>query len=781
MQRPTRIPVLATVLLAFLVGLAQPALSAPRRDEWRDIKDKDIDRAVDEAIRYIYGKQKRDGGWPRGNGDAGEDRVTSFACFALLEAGQDWQSEKLRKGLDKLASINTKDTYTISVRVMALSQVVAANEDSEYRKTLEADVKWLTQRALGAWGYHGPERDGDNSCSQFALLALWEADRAGINVHSAIVSQAQRTWLSRQLRDGGWMYAGNANLNAPSTVNMTTAGIASLYLCQDVLLRTSGPYPFQRQLDRAWTRLEDGKEGLQKDFHKDGYRAFCVQRIGLASGRKFIGEIDWLAEGARKYAEPNPRGRNYRSRYGDVVRACFELIFLARGRVPLTFNKLSHGQAANWNFHRRSVARFTEFMRREYEMRMRWQVVQASDDVRLLLDAPILLIEGIEPLKFDEDTLAKLREYTLRGGTIVLLPTNNSPKFTESAKELLKSLYADQAKSAGAHYTLRELPGTHPIYTAQKDLGQAARALPAWGVSDGSRELALLITRDLAGMWQRRLTVGAGQLDHDMGANLFFYATGGNKMQTRMRPVFVGSDAKPRHTAKIAWVRHEGNWNTQPFALEALDQKLRAENFVTVDVTVGAELSNEGLKGHDLVWMTGTDEFTLSDDQQAALRRYLLGGGTLFINAVGGSREFTRSAQDMLRELFRPIRTARRTALTGNSPLMTGKAGDFRGPRISMEDLKLRRTNPLKKIMPNPDSPFEVYGRGERYFAILAANGIHDTLDGHTVHGALSYMPRAARDLAANVVLYGMLDQPDETPSPTTAPATSPATTQSAR
>jgi len=94
-----------------------------------------------------------------------------------------------------------------------------------------------------------------------------------------------------------------------------------------------------------------------------------------------------------------------------------------------------------------------------------------------------------------------------------------------------------------------------------------------------------------------------------------------------------------------------------------------------------------------------------------------------------------------------------------NSPLMTGKCGDFRGPPIKA----LKRTRAWQRLRPKAGAPLRVHNLAGRTVAIYAPYGIHDTLDGHTAHGAMSYMPPSARDLAANVVLYALAQS---TPTP---------------
>jgi hypothetical protein len=292
----------------------------------------------------------------------------------------------------------------------------------------------------------------------------------------------------------------------------------------------------------------------------------------------------------------------------------------------------------------------------------------------------------------------------------------------------------------------------------QQKIKNGGKIFPFWAVGDGTRPLAILCERDIASAWQRKAST-AMKRDFDMGVNLFMFTTGKNALSSRMRPVFTGKgEGDVRQTAKVAWLKHDGNWNTQPFALESLSEKLVAENHLNLDITKGCPITPEALKGHDLLWMTGTDRFKLTDKERNALKDYLKNGGTLFVNAVGGAKGFDGAARKLLLELSDELNLTAGQADISN-PLYTGVIGDFRGPKIkSFRDLK--RTIALRTADARSSSPLYVYHRGGNIHMIHAGRGIHDTLDGHTAFDAKSYMPDSARDLAANVVLYAYAGKP---------------------
>lgn len=764
----------AILILIILLGVVVAPLQAA--DATRDVTDDDIDRVIDEIKRWLWGQQKPDGSWhswdtgvPTGTGH------TAIALFALLESAADsgeMRDERIRKGVDWLAKQKLDNTYVIAMRTVILSQVLHDDPKLPYDAVFKKDVEYLTKNAktIGAWGYKGPEKDGDNSCSQMALLALWEAERTGLfDIDTAVIRAAEASWMRRQRKDGGWTYSGMPNAASDptnkTTASMTAAGLASLYVCQDMLTTAVTTTNSRRNMDNAFKCLG---EILKDDFWKDGYLAFCVQRIGMASGAKFIGEKDWFALAAAELVKPTPKGRPFQGDYGKIVAASFELVFLARARQPLTFNKLDYGAEALWNTHGRDLPRFTDYMRRNYEQRLRWQVVKLADEVRLLLDAPILVVEGTAELRFSPEEVSKLREYTLRGGTLLFIANKSSVPFADSARKLLGEMYKPQQASAGSFYNLDKIPANHKtLYDQIKNPDQ----FPLEAVSDGSRYLAIISQQDLGAAWQGR-NFKKNDQEFLLGANIFFTATGRNPLQSRLRPTFAASAAKPKHTAKIVRIKHDGNWDTQPHGLDVLSQMLSVgENKVALEIAAG-ECNSQTLKGCKLAWITGTKAFSLNDSQVAALRQMIDDGGLVFMNAIGGSAEFATSAKTLARQLSLG-RESRSGEMSSGSDVVTGKIGDFRGPKIG-QFLRTRAWMSAAKTATGLQ--MTLYTEADRPTILIADYGIHDTLDGHTSVDGISYMPKTAREIASNIVLLAMVQKPIGQAPAATAPASEPAT-----
>ena len=116
----------APLVVALAVSLLFAGVCAGQGVQ-REITDADIDRAVDQAKRFLFAEQRRDGGWTMFHRTVPNGGYTAIAAFALLEAGESPNDPKVAKALEALVAVPTPNVYVISLRVMALSRIVAAH------------------------------------------------------------------------------------------------------------------------------------------------------------------------------------------------------------------------------------------------------------------------------------------------------------------------------------------------------------------------------------------------------------------------------------------------------------------------------------------------------------------------------------------------------------------------------------------------------------------------------------------------------------------------------
>lgn len=179
-----------------------------------------------------------------------------------------------------------------------------------------------------------------------------------------------------------------------------------------------------------------------------------------AAGIKYIGGVDWYASGVKWLLRRQQADGSWD---GDLLasnRAMTALcvLFLARGRAPVAFNKLQFpapGQAAG-NQRPRDIASLTRWLERQLEHHRVWQQVPATAPLGDVLEAPVLYIAGSTVPNLDAETKAKLRMYVDAGGLILGSADCAAPEFVAGFKRLAAEMFPQ--------YPLRELPEDHPIY-----------------------------------------------------------------------------------------------------------------------------------------------------------------------------------------------------------------------------------------------------------------------------------------------------------------------------
>jgi hypothetical protein len=172
----------------------------------------------------------------------------------------------------------------------------------------------------------------------------------GIELPNSYWEITDKFWRLTQKADGIWPYASDPGVVVKEEhPALSVAGIASLYVSQefvDTQLR-SIPKPDKNiDLGLAWLN-KNFKAGTQALYYMYG-----VERVGLSSGLKFFGTTDWYKEGAAAMLQYQNADGVFDGKFTGaepVVSTAYGLLFLARGRNPIVFNKLNttaHGTPA---------------------------------------------------------------------------------------------------------------------------------------------------------------------------------------------------------------------------------------------------------------------------------------------------------------------------------------------------------------------------------------------------------------------------------------------------
>jgi hypothetical protein len=300
----------------------------------------------------------------------------------------------------------------------------------------------------------------------------------------------------------------------------------------------------------------------------------------------------------------------------------------------------------DWNQRPRDVANLSQWVGSIAERDLNWQVLGSGASLRDFFDAPILYVSGSQPLKLSDETKQKLRAYVEGGGLILGHADCGGRTFAASFQQLGSELFP--------RYEFRELPATHPLYSGVFRREKWKNKPSLLGQSNGVRELTLLIPQADAGRaWQSKMVGGKEEL-WQLGADIFFYTAGRKDLRFRGESQYVNEDpsVKPTRELAVARLEYPGNWDPEPGGWRRLAAILHNERKLILKVQPIKLGTGKLAKATPFAHLTGTTHFKLDDAARNEMREYVEVGGTLLIEAAGGSAPFADAAEAELKSLF---------------------------------------------------------------------------------------------------------------------------------
>ncbi|MCA9047279.1 MAG: HEAT repeat domain-containing protein [Planctomycetaceae bacterium] len=235
-------PIFACLLLNGLTPSARAALKSTKVPRF--------DTAVAKAVQYITG-----------NADKINERDKTLAAYALLKAGVELTNPVIVEGL-KLANERAESGGYARVGYDHIyfsgvdSMLLADSEPDRYFDSLQKIAGYVqsVQRADGSWS-DSPSAAGDVSMSQYGVLALWSAQRAGCTLNPESLDRAASFFQKGQRGDGGWPYRPGTSAglgSGNSTHNMTMAAVGSVAVSRTLL---HGPKGFKKQVEEPQAKF----------------------------------------------------------------------------------------------------------------------------------------------------------------------------------------------------------------------------------------------------------------------------------------------------------------------------------------------------------------------------------------------------------------------------------------------------------------------------------------------------------------------------------------------
>ncbi len=771
--------------IVWIFALCLAGVLADRSGARAEVTAEDVRQAIDGAVAFLK-RTQRQGAWPEKPGYPGG--VTALCTLALLSAGVDPTDPSIQSALAYLRKIpldRTAKTYSVALQTMVFCRA----EPEKDRPIIERNVRWLEQTQIkddpntaGAWGY--PALQGDNSNSQFALLALYEAELAGVAVDARTFRLAKAYWERVQNPDGSWGY----RQGLFGTGSMTAAGISSLIICNGRLRPPDASV--EGGTIQCCQAGESGLDSIRRGFqwlgrddifsvsHNPGlpgawwfYYLYGLERVGRMTAQRFIGRHDWYRVGAEQLLRAKGQATDHwRGKGGDeaneYIATSMALIFLAKGRWPVLMAKLRYGAERNWNAHANDVANLTFHVERLWRRDLVWQVIpldraEAAD----LLEAPVLYLSGkTSPVDGSEElsrtVASKLRTYLDYGGFLLAEANCGSTDFDVGFRRLVGLMFPE------GEYRLEPIPPEHPIW--RMELPVAPRYLrPLLGIQYGCRTCVVYVPPEsqrasLSCLWElARPARGEAyppeiqaQIDAGvaLGVNILAYATGRElrfkdpaNPQERIRTQLVRS----RHQVPVGLVRHGGACAVTPRALGELATVLERELRLSIyPVPEAVDLADPALFQVPVLFFPGRSAFVLSPAQRQRLREYVDRGGCLLADAVCSSTSFSEAFRREMAEVF-----------PDSSLLPIPREDPIFGPDLGGYDLRqsrrrvLRRGDGVAETIPGPPV-LEGIRRHGRWAVVFSPYDISCALEGYSGPECQGYVREDAFRLVSNILLY---------------------------
>ena len=424
---------------------------------------------------------------------------------------------------------------------------------------------------------------------------------------------------------------------------------------------------------------------------------------------------------------------------------------------PVLLTKIATADAEDWTRTPDDLKGLLQWMSKEMNVNFSANVRHFSEVSTDPRKNPILYRSGYKPFKLTPKEVATMREYLLNGGTIVFNALVGHPDFYQSALVAAQQILPDN--------TLYRLRMDHPVFHSFYEIGKvnfrarmvrdavAPDPFPWISGMDLDNRTAIFISRwDIALGWEADQHESWGYADEDarkIGANLVSYVTA---LRDAGRSVgrsveLVNSDKKTAGKFRVGQIVHEGPWKTRTAAFPMLLNQFQTTTGTPVSFELrDVKLTDPSLFEMPFGYLTGTTDFAFTEEERAALRRFLMNGGVLLVEAGEGRKSFDTAFRQEIAAILpgKPL-----TALPASHEL-------FRRP-ISAEKVKARPALAVKHGNQIEMQP-EMYGveLNGTLSVIYTPNDLSAGWERALAPYALGYESKDATALGLNVLYYAV-------------------------
>jgi hypothetical protein len=364
----------AAVLIACIFLCAPSPIVAAQADS------REVLAAIVKGANYLLRESPRQ-----------DQARADMGVLGLLKSGASPDDPTIQKVVnEKLLTKFVKNEYQPSNGVWYIYEagvdlmVLANCHPESHRKEMEILVNAILdkQDAGGYWDYLpfvAYHDQGDTSITQYALLGLWEAERAGIHIPNSVWDKAASWLCTHQDSDGGfWYHPGNPKY--PPTNSMVAAGIANVLVCRLMLhgdanfstgkrdnksrfgvltkldlnrppeihtrhradgAARTGRSTMDNSAKRGFSWLDENWDGPKAGYYRC-YFCYALERACTLAHVERIGEHDWYDEISNQLLKDQNKDGSWgdHENAGTVPNTAFIMLFLSRATARL----LAHDQ-----------------------------------------------------------------------------------------------------------------------------------------------------------------------------------------------------------------------------------------------------------------------------------------------------------------------------------------------------------------------------------------------------------------------------------------------------
>ena len=277
---------------------------------------------------------------------------------------------------------------------------------------------------------------------------------------------------------------------------------------------------------------------------------------------------------------------------------------------------------------------------------------------------PILYRSGHFHWSLNAQERAKLREYLLRGGTLILNAGMGSKPFYDSALRVMSEVFPETP--------VQRLAADHAVFHSYYDIDQVQyrpgvrasgyKSNEPWieGVTIDCRTVCFISRFGMESGWDPyeddNILAYAPESAQRLGMNIVSYASTIQNWTKQVAKRVKYEDATEVSTAgsmSIAQVIYDGEWKTRHVGLSMLLKEFNRKTEVPVKfASRELRLTDPALFDVPVLYMTGHDRLQLSAPEIVALRAYLTGGGMLIAEACCGRQAFDRAFRELMAQVL---------------------------------------------------------------------------------------------------------------------------------